>query len=109
MPITIGSEIYNVTEHYHPNTQCRIGLISEVIVISIVNPMPLLLHGHFFAILFSQKVFALVSITFLLLKYRQAPLTLISLSIKLLFIKSYYYIGVEFLVHQQILQYVLLN
>ena len=107
MPITIGSEIYNVTEHYHPNTQCRI--ISEVIVISIVNPIPLLLHGHFFAILSSQKVFALVSITFLLLKYRQAPLTLISLSIKFLFIKSYYYIGVEFLVHQQILQYVLLN
>ena len=34
---------YNVTEQYHPNTQCRIGLISEVIVISIVNPMPLFL------------------------------------------------------------------
>ena len=36
MPITITSEINPiliVTELYHPNIQCRIGLISEVIVI----------------------------------------------------------------------------
>ena len=39
---------YIVTEHYHPNTQCRIGLISEVIVISIVNPIcPC--FSHFFS------------------------------------------------------------
>ena len=31
------------TVGYHPSTQCRIGLITEVIVISIVNPM-----RHFF-------------------------------------------------------------
>ena len=31
--------------------QCRIGLISEVIVISIVNPIPALFQSLFFAIL----------------------------------------------------------
>ena len=55
MLITITSEInpilYIVSEHYHPNTQCRIGLISEVIVISIVNPIPALFQSLFFAIL----------------------------------------------------------
>ena len=78
---------YIVTEHYYPNTQCRIGLISNVIVIdivviSIINPMPLF-QSLFFTILsshfFSQNVFALVSITFS--PCRSALLTLLSLSI----------------------------
>ena len=37
MPITILILFCIVTEHYHPNTQYRIGLILEVIVIGIVN------------------------------------------------------------------------
>ena len=44
MPITITSEINPIlhcNRNYHRNTQCRIGLISEVIVIGIVNPIPL--------------------------------------------------------------------
>ena len=43
-----------LSEHYHPNTQCRIGLISEVIVISIVNPIATLVSVTFFAILSSH-------------------------------------------------------
>ena len=63
--------------------QCRIGLISEVIVIGIVNPMSLFpsLFSQSYPLIFFQKVFVLVSITFLLFKYRQAPLALSSLSI----------------------------
>ena len=57
----INPILYNVTEQYHPNAQCRIGLISEVIVISIVNPMPLFLSLFLQSYpLFFQKFFVLV-------------------------------------------------
>ena len=61
MPITITSKImfYSVYLDDSALLQCRIGLISKVIVISIVNPMPLFqslchnpISSHFF-----QKVF----------------------------------------------------
>ena len=54
---------YIVTYHYCPNTQCRIGLISEVIVIGIVNRMPLFpsLFSQSYPFIFSQKVFAFVA------------------------------------------------
>ena len=79
MPITITSEInpiLHVTEHYHPNTQCRIELISEVIVIGIYSDqhrqsyMPLFqsLFSQSYPLIFSQNVFALVSITFFTIK-----------------------------------------
>ena len=48
---------YIVTEHYHPNIQCRIGLISEVIVIGIVNPIILFLSliSQFYPLFFPKK------------------------------------------------------
>ena len=52
MPITITSEINPILHCVFGDNgllQCRIGLISEVIVIGIVNPMPL------FPSLFSQS------------------------------------------------------
>ena len=67
---------YIVTEHYHPNTQCRIGLISEVIVIGIYSDqrrqsyMPLFqsLFLQSYPLIFFPKRFALVSITFFTIK-----------------------------------------
>ena len=51
--------LYIVTEHYHPNTQCRIGLISEVIVIGIYTDQHLqsyaLVSVTFFRLIFSPK------------------------------------------------------
>ena len=69
MPMTITSEINPILHCVFGDNgllQCRIGLISEVIVIGIVNPMPLFpsLFSQSYPLIFSQKVFALVSITF---------------------------------------------
>ena len=62
---------YIVTKHYHPSTQCRIGLISKVIgiVISIVNPMPLILSlfSQSYSHIFSQKSFCACHIMKLLI------------------------------------------
>ena len=65
MPITITSEINPILHCVFGDNgllQCRIGLISEVIVIGIVNPMPLFpsLFSQSYPLIFSQKVFALV-------------------------------------------------
>ena len=63
MLITITSEINPILYLVDgAMLQCRIGLISEVIVISIVNPMPLFLSlfSQSYPLIFSQKVFALV-------------------------------------------------
>ena len=67
MPITITSEINPILHCVFGDNgllQCRIGLISEVIVIGIVNPMPLFpsLFSQSYPLIFSQKVFALVKI-----------------------------------------------
>ena len=77
---------YIVTEHYYPNAQCRIGLISNVIVIdivviSIINPMPLF-QSLFFTILsshFFPKTF-LHLFPLLFSPCRSALLALLSLS-----------------------------
>ena len=64
------------TSIYGAMLQCRIGLISEVIVISIINPMSLFpsLFSQFYPLIFSEKVFALVSITFFAIQIVDKPL-----------------------------------
>ena len=60
------SYILHCNRPLHPNTQCRIGLISEVIVIGIVNPMPLFLSlfSQSYPLIFSQKVLHLYNLFF---------------------------------------------
>ena len=68
MLITITSEIILFYIVYLVDSallQCRIGLISEVIVIGIVNPMPLFpsLFLQSYPLIFFQKVFVLVHVS----------------------------------------------
>ena len=53
-------QFYIVTEHYHPNTQCRIGLISEVIVIGIYSDQ----HHQSYMTWFQSLFFAILSSNF---------------------------------------------
>ena len=75
MPITITSGIYTLYLDDSALLQCRKGLISEVIVIGIVNPIPLflslssaILSSHFFPKGFCTKfiIFYLLHHTYLL-------------------------------------------